>query len=53
MIHDIKHDPVLQVPGQEPSMSSKYGHQGQGGLGTLPTMLELKFGTQVKNHMLK
>ena len=29
--HDIKGDPVLQIPGQEPSMSSKYAFRGQGG----------------------
>ena len=40
MIHDVQDDPVLQVAGQEPSTSSKYGHQGQGVLDTLPMMLE-------------
>ena len=52
MIHDVKDDYLFQVPGKEPSMSSKYGHQGQGVLGTLPIMLrELKFVTQVKNDI--
>ena len=30
MIHDIKDDPIYQVPDQEPSASSKYKHEGQG-----------------------
>ena len=30
MIHDVKDDPILQVPGQEPSMSSKYDHLFKG-----------------------
>ena len=40
MIHNVRDDLVLQVPCQEPSMSSKYGHQGQVVLGTLPIILE-------------
>ena len=40
MIHDVMDDPILQVPGQEPSTSSKYGLRGQVVLDTLPTMLE-------------
>ena len=28
VIHDFKHDPVLQVSYQEPSTSSKYPHEG-------------------------
>ena len=40
MIHDVMDDPILHVPGQEPSTSSKYSHQGQGVLGTLLIMLE-------------
>ncbi len=27
--HDVKDDPILQIPDQDPSMSSKYGLQGQ------------------------
>ena len=40
MIHDVKNEPILQVPGQEPSMSSKHGLGGQVVLDTLLTMLE-------------
>ena len=40
MIYDVKDDLILQVPGQEPSMSSKYGLRGKVVLDTLPTMLE-------------
>ena len=40
IINDITDDPILQVPGQEPSMSSKYRLQGQGVLNTFPTILE-------------
>ena len=40
MIHDVKDDPILQVPGQEPLTSSKYRLRGRGVLDTLPTMLE-------------
>ena len=29
MIHDKKDDPIHEVPDQEPSTSSKYGHKGQ------------------------
>ena len=43
MIHDVKDDPILQDPSQEPSLSSKYGLQGQGFL-TLPNYArEMKF----------
>ena len=40
MIHDVKDDPILQVPSQEPSMSCKYGLQGWGVLDTLLIVLE-------------
>ena len=40
MIYDVKEDPILQVPGQEPSTSSKYGLQGWVVLDTLLTVLE-------------
>ena len=39
MIHDVKDDPILQDPSQEPSTSSKYGLQEQGFL-TLLIILE-------------
>ena len=39
-IHDVNDDTILQVSCQEPSMSSKYPHQGQGVLDTLLIMLE-------------
>ena len=40
LIHDVKDDPILKVPGQEPPKSSKYGLHGRGVLDTLPNMLE-------------
>ena len=40
MIHDVKNDTILQVSGQEPSISSKYGLRGQVVLDTLPIKLE-------------
>ena len=39
-IHD---DPIFQVPGQEVSTSSKYGHRGQGVLDTILIMLEFQW----------
>ena len=40
MIHDVKYDSILQVPGQEPPTSSKYGLHVWGVLDTLFIMLE-------------
>ena len=40
MIHHIKDDPILQVSGQEPSVSSKYDFEDRGVLNTLLFMLE-------------
>ena len=51
MIHDVEDDPILKVPGQEPSISSKYGLQGLGfltgpinGLGDLRMRLRRAHG---------
>ena len=43
MIHDVKDDPIFQVPGQEPSTYTKYGHELGGVLDTLPITLCAKF----------
>ena len=51
VIHDVKKDPILQIPGWEPSASSTYGHQGQGILDTSNHAREQKFGTQVKSNI--
>ena len=40
MIHDIKDDPDLQLPGQEPSTSSKIEHKGQRYLDALVILLD-------------
>ena len=50
-IHDINDDPVLQDFSQEPSASSKYDFGDRGSWGTSKHARELKFGTQVKNHI--
>ncbi len=52
MIHDVKDDPFLQDPSQEPSMSSKYGLSEWGALVAYNHAREPKFGTQVKNHIV-
>ena len=53
MIQHVKDDPILQVSSQEASMSSKYWLWGQrGSWHTSIHSRELKFGTQVKNHIL-
>ena len=50
MIHGVMEDPVLQVPGQEPAMSSKHGLEVYEVLDMLPILLRaLKSGTNVKN----
>ena len=40
MIHDVRDDLILQVPGQEQSMSSKYRLCGHMVLDTHPIMIE-------------
>ena len=51
MIQHVKNDPILQVPSQEPSTSSKYELQGWGVLDTLLNHARvLKFCTQVKSR---
>ena len=51
LFHDASDDPILQVPGQEPSTSSKYWLQGCVFLHTSIHATVLKFGKQVKNHI--
>ena len=52
MIQRFKDDPILQVSSQEPSASSKYDFEDEGVLEALLNMIrELRFGTQVKNHI--
>ena len=51
MVQHVKDDPVLQVSSQEPSASFKYDFEDGGPWGTSKHARELKFGTQVKNHI--
>ena len=48
-IHEVMVDPKLQVPGQEPSVSSKYGFEGQRVHETLSVVLETLYSA----HNLK
>ena len=56
MIHDVKDDPILQVPGQEPSTYTSYRHKLWGVLDTLLITLCAKFQIpcivgHVKDHL--
>ena len=52
MIYDVKDDPILQDSSQEPSTSSMYDFEDRGSWYTSDHARELKFGTQVKDHIL-
>ena len=51
MIHDVKDGSILQDSNQEPSASSLYDFEDGGSWHTFIHARELKFGTQVKNHI--
>ena len=49
-IHDVKDDPILQVPSQELSTSSKYGIRGRGALDKTPPT-DIQWQSQNENWM--